>query len=128
MSPAARSMFVFSLYMFFVGLVLLIAPNLLLGIFGFPLAQDVWIRVVGLLAFLLGFYYLQAARAELRIFFTWTIPTRICVFVVFLAFVLMRMAAPALVIFGLVDLCAALWTAWALRANAPSVATAHSRS
>jgi len=123
MSPAARSMFVFSLYMFFVGATLFVAPNLLLRLFGFPLTQEIWIRVVGLLAFLLGFYYLQAARAELRAFFVWTIPTRVCVFVAFLAFVLLHMAAPALALFGLIDFCAALWTAWALRADAPNAAS-----
>jgi len=31
------------------GLGLLLVPNLLLGLFGFPPSREVWIRVVGLL-------------------------------------------------------------------------------
>ena len=47
MSRAARSVFVFAIYLFVLGLWLLLVPNTLLRLFGMPDAQDVWIRVVG---------------------------------------------------------------------------------
>ena len=39
-----------------VGLVLLVTPNVLLGLFSVPATTDVWIRVVGRLLLYLGFY------------------------------------------------------------------------
>lgn len=117
MSNAGRSIFVFSIYMFGVGLILLLAPNVLLSIFGFQETHEVWIHVVGLLAFLIGVYYFLAVRADLQAFYGWTVPTRISVFVVFLAFVLLGLTSPALVLFGTIDLAGAIWTVWALRAD-----------
>ncbi|MGO9389285.1 hypothetical protein [Rhodoblastus sp.] len=115
MSKAAASIKYFSYYMFGVGLILLFAPNFLLAIFGFPETEEVWIRVVGLLAFLIGVYYFVAAREGLRVFFLWTVPTRISVFVVFTAFVLLGLVKPMLMLFGVIDLVGATWTYFALR-------------
>jgi len=115
MSAAARSLFVFSIYLFVLGLLLVVAPNFLLGLFFVPATHEVWVRVVGLLAVLLGFYYFKAAGAEFRMFFGWTVVTRIAMFVVFLLFAITGMGPPALVLFGLVDLVGAVWTMVALR-------------
>ena len=54
MSSAARSVYAFSFYLFALGFVLTVAPNLLLRIFGIPETNEVWIRVVGMLVLLLG--------------------------------------------------------------------------
>jgi hypothetical protein len=115
MSPAARSLQVFGAYLMLLALVLLLSPNTLLGLFGIPATDDVWIRVVGMLVGFLGYYDWQAARAELRTFFVWSIPVRLSVPVFFAAFVVLGMAPPALLLFGAVDAAAALWTWSALR-------------
>ena len=115
MSPAARSLQVFGAYLLLLALVLLLLPNTLLGLFGFPPTDEVWIRVVGMLVGILGFYDWQAARAELRAFFAWSVPARLSVPVFFAAFVTLGMAPPALLLFGAVDAAAALWTWSALR-------------
>lgn len=115
MSNSARSVFVFGLYLAGLGIVLLVAPNFMLGLFSAPSTTEVWIRVVGMLTLFLGFYYTQAARKEMTDFFRWTIYPRSTVILFFTAFVLLGFAEPSLIMFGGVDLLGAIWTGLALR-------------
>jgi hypothetical protein len=115
MTAAARSIQVFGVYLLLLGATLLAAPNLLLGVFGIAPTDEVWIRVVGMLAGILGVYYLRAAQAGLTAFFGWTVPVRLSVPVFFAAFVLLDMAPAVLLLFGAVDAAGALWTWSALR-------------
>jgi uncharacterized membrane protein len=115
MSNSARSVFVFGLYLLVLGIVLLVAPNFLLGIFFLPSTTEVWVRVVGMLVLFLGFYYTQAARKEMTDFLRWTVYVRSTVIVFFAVFVLLGFASPPLILFGVVDLLGAIWTGLALR-------------
>jgi hypothetical protein len=117
MSRGALSVFVFSIYLYVLGAVLVITPGTLLRIFDFPEADDLWIRVVGMLVIILGFYYSHAARAEFRPFLIWTVVARTSVLLFFIAFVLAGIAPPALVLFGLIDFAAAVWTFFAVRSD-----------
>jgi hypothetical protein len=117
MSPAARSIFIFGLYVLASGLTLLLAPNLALAAAGLPATDDVWIRVMGMIVVFLGYYYLRAARQEMTDFFRWTVQTRPWPLVVFVVLVAMGLARPVIILFGLGDLLGAIWTAWALRAS-----------
>lgn len=117
MSKSATSMFVFSIYLFVLGTVLVVVPNTLLSLFGFAETGEVWIRVVGMLVFFLGFYYNMAARHDLRSFFLWTVYGRCGALVFFIAFVVLGLAPAMLILFGAIDTSAALWTAFALRAD-----------
>lgn len=114
MSKSARSIFVFGLYVAVLGIIMLVAPNLLFRTFSRTSTTEVWIRVVGLLLLYLGFYYTQAARKEMTDFFRWTVYTRSTVIVFFAAFVLLGFANPPLIMFGVVDLLGAIWTGLAL--------------
>jgi hypothetical protein len=49
MSKSALSVFVFGLYLLVVGIVMLVVPNFLLGLFSIPSTTEVWIRVAGML-------------------------------------------------------------------------------
>jgi len=118
MSRAARSILVFALYLTGMGLGMIAVPNTVLGLLRFPASSDVWPRVVGLLALVLAYYYVQAARHELTAFFRWTVTARVAVFVAFTAFVLLGLAPATLAVLGAVDLAAAIWTAVALRSPA----------
>lgn len=117
MSKSALSLLVFGLYLVGMGVGFVIMPNLVLGLFGLPATSEVWIRVVGMLALLLAFYYVQSARHELRPMIEWSVPARIAAFLFFVLFVVAGWGSPILILFGAVDLLAALWTAWALRAE-----------
>lgn len=115
MSKTAVSILVFGLYLMLVGPVLVLVPNLLLALFAIPETSEVWIRVLGVVATVLGYYYVEAARHELTAFFRATVPARLIVLVCFSVFVLMKLTAPTLIVFGLIDALGALWTALTLK-------------
>ena len=115
MNKSATSLFVFGVYLFGMGASFVFIPNTLLSMLSLPPTNEVWCRVVGVLAFVLAFYYMQAARTNLRSFAAWTVPTRIVVFLFFTGFVLMGWVGPIMIGLGAVDLLGALWTGWALR-------------
>src|SRR5688572_11653733 len=101
MSQAAKSLFVFSIYLCGSGLILLFVSNLILKVFGAPPTNEVWIRINGMFVLCLSFFYVQAARNELTSFIWWTVWARIAVIIYFAAFVLLLSAPKALLLFGL---------------------------
>ncbi|MGC2238997.1 MAG: hypothetical protein WA584_22780 [Pyrinomonadaceae bacterium] len=115
MSRAAKSLFVFAIYLCGLGFGLLLVPNLLLQIFGAPPTGEVWIRLNGMFVLCLSFYYIQAARNELTNFIRWTVLARVAVIFYFAAFVILVSAPRAILLFGLIDLLAAIWTWLALK-------------
>ncbi len=117
MSRAATSMFVFGIYLLVLGPTLVVAPTFLTGLFGLDAPQEVWIRVLGAIVTILGYYYLFTARREAKDFFWATVWGRPAVVVFFTAFVLLDLAEPILILFGVVDLLGAGWTFAALRAE-----------
>ena len=129
MSKAARSLLAFGIYLIALGFFLIIAPNTLITLFGLPAVNDVWIRVAGMLIVLLAYYDVQAARNEMTDFFRWSVVARASVIVFFAGFVLADLVKPILLLFGGVDLVAAIWTRVALRkdANAESASCSSSK-
>ena len=115
MTPAARSVCYFGFYLYATGLTLMIVPNMFLKTFQLPETSEVWIRIVGLLAFCLGFYYHRTGVQNNTAFFRLTIPARIFACIGFTAFVLLDYAPPVLAVFGVIDLLAAAWTWVALK-------------
>ena len=115
MSRAAKSLFLFGIYLCGLGLILLLVPNLILQVFGVPPTNEVWIRINGMFVLCLSFYYVQVARNELTIFIRWTVWARVAVLFYLAAFVLLVSAPKALLFFGLIDLLAAMWTWLALK-------------
>ena len=115
MSKAAKSLFVFGIYLCGLGLILLLVPNLILQVFGAPTTNEVWIRINGMFVLCLSFYYVQAARNEVTILIRWTVWTRVAVIFYFAAFVLLVAAPKALLLFGVIDLLSAIWTWLALK-------------
>jgi hypothetical protein len=110
MTAAAKSVYYFGFYLYLIGLTLIFIPNVFLKTVQIPETNEVWIRVVGLLAFFIGFYYHRSGSANTTSFFRLTIPTRILVFVAFTSFVLLKYVPPVLIVFGTIDLLGAIWT------------------
>jgi hypothetical protein len=117
MSRAAVSVFVFGIYLYVVGALLVAVPNVFLRLSSMPPTNEVWIRVVGVLVLCIATYYALAARAGLRPFLLWTVPVRTAVMVFFAMFVAFGLVAAPLLLFGAVDFAGAAWTAMALRAD-----------
>lgn len=118
MSKAAFTIRAFGYYLLVLGVVLILVPNLLLSLSFMPPTSEVWIRVLGVVVFNVGVYYLYAARCEATALFRASIATRAFVFVAFTAFVLLGIAQPMLILFGAVDFLGGLWTWRALKSDA----------
>jgi hypothetical protein len=118
MSKAGLSLFVFGLYMvLIVGGGFMIAPHLVLSMFGLSAGDDVWIRMVGMLASIIGVYYLLVVRARLEVFFTWTVPGRYYAACFMALMFALGKVGPAILLFAAVDAAAATWTLIALRSE-----------
>ena len=117
MQGPARTMYVFSAYLFLLGVLLAVSPNTLLPLFGLPETNEVWIRILGVVAILLAFYYFDAARHHSKNFFAASIFGRgfsTAALVVFWA-----TGEPwQLLIFAAFELAGAIWTYAAMRVQA----------
>ncbi len=116
MTLPTRSLRVFAVYLGLLALTLLVAPNVLLNLFGLPTTSEVWIRVVGMLVALLGLYYWVGAESGYVPFFLATVLARLTVPVFFLIFVLSAWAEWPLLLFAGFDVLGAAWTWWDVRA------------
>jgi len=114
MSKAAKSIFVFGIYLMAGGLMLVAVPDLVARMLLLDPPADQWARFAGLVITFLGFYYLFCARAEATGFFRATIYGRIAVLFSLTALVLLGLLEPNLILVGAGDVAGALWTAWAL--------------
>src|SRR5688572_33188185 len=104
MKNATTSILVFGIYVVIVGLSFLLVPNVVLGVFGLPAANEVWIRVLGLLAFALGLYYVQASRDDNRAFYAMTIWGRVVFAIGVLILAFTNPGHMQLILFAAVDL------------------------
>ena len=114
MSTTAKSIFYYSFYMMGMGLGLFFIPNLILGFFGFE-TTEVWVRILGLLAFCTGTLYFHCARTNQTGFFRATVPERVVFFLGIMGLVIFLDLSPMLAAIGSVDLLGATWTGLTLR-------------
>ncbi|MFI5198986.1 MAG: hypothetical protein ACHQXL_01260 [Candidatus Limnocylindrales bacterium] len=117
MSPAARSILVYAIYVFGLGATLMLVPNVPLPIFGLPQTNEVWIRVAGMTVVFLSIFYFIGARNEYRQIFEASVPIRFAVPVIFAGFVLAGFAPWNLILFTPFDVLFAIWTLVALRSS-----------
>jgi predicted phage tail protein len=127
MSKAAFSSRVFAIYLLIVGAVLAVVPNVLLSMLQMPQTSEVWIHVIGVLAFNVGIYAWVAAENEH--FLKASVYTRFVFFVAVTTFAVTGMASPMIIVFGVTDLLGGIWTHIALKADSqsaqPSLAGQH---
>lgn len=121
MSKSAFSAKVFAVYLFFAGTLLAVVPNLLLSVLQIAQTSEVWIRVIGVIAFMIGIYAWVAAKHEFKPFLVASVYTRGVVFVAFTSFAVLGLGSPMIVLFGVADLLGGVWTHWALKADARAV-------
>jgi hypothetical protein len=101
------------------GLLLLLIPNVALGLFGLPATQEVWVHVLGYSLLALSGYFLTAARHEVTGIFVISIVFRLGFPLVLAAFVALGLSTPALLLLSPADVLFALWTAWGLWSAKP---------
>ena len=111
MHPAAASIKYFGVYVILTGLGLMFMPALILAPLGVTAPTEVWIRVVGALAIVVGYYYWACGAANAVAFFRATVGGRIA-FAVLMGLLILVFSAPwQLILFAAVDLAGAAWTA-----------------
>ena len=110
MSASSLSIFVFGIYVLVMGAGFIFMPNTVLPLFRFSKTNEPWIRVLGLVIAVLGFYYIIAAQNDLTIFFWSTVVGRTGIFIGFTVLVIAKKAQPMLILFGVIDLAGAVWT------------------
>lgn len=120
MSNAAFSAKVFAVYLFIVGAILVVIPNLLLSLFRIPQTTEVWIHVIGVIAVMLGVYAWVAAKHEDKHFLKASVYTRFVVFLAFATFAAIGLASPMIIFFGVADLLGGIWTYFALKSDEQS--------
>lgn len=121
MTSAARSVYVFGIYLIVLGGILMGSPNALLSVFGFASTTEPWIRVLGVVVMAIGMLDVACARTEQTGFFRATVATRLFALVSFVVFAALEIAPPMLVLFGLIDAAGATWTFVALRSMRPAL-------
>lgn len=115
MTAASRSIYYFGYYLLILGITLTVVPNLLLSTFQLPETQEIWIRVLGIVVFNIGIYYVFMAPAHHTLFLTLSVYTRLLILFWFVVFVVLGWAPAQLILFGLVDGAGAIWTYVTLR-------------
>ena len=118
MSKSAFTLKAFSLYVLAAGVLFALVPATTLALAGLSPAPDVWPRIVGLMALVIGVYYQAAAHAEAGAVIVASILTRGGFALAIAALVGLTLAPPPMLLFGLIDLVGALWTYAALRSEA----------
>jgi hypothetical protein len=99
------------------GLLLMIAPNMLFKMFEIPETIEVWPRVVGIALCVFAFYYIRAARAEIREFFEFTVQGRTLQMILFIILVLAGKGDLILLLFAGVEFASGIWTYFALKSQ-----------
>lgn len=127
MSHVARSVYAASVYVIGLGIGLILIPDVVLGLFGMPPTQEVWIRMLGMMSVFVGLFQLQGARAELRSFFHLSVILRLSVLGFVLAFIITGLAAPIFILVATVDVLGAGWTWFELQREKTNSLTLLSR-
>ena len=115
MNSAAKTIWVFGIYLIVEGLFLMFAPSWVLGEIGIPDSQSIWRVVLGFVVAVLGYYYIRNAKAGLTPFFRFTVQIRILQFVFFIYLYVFDRGSLSLVGFSFVEFVAGMWTWRALR-------------
>jgi hypothetical protein len=103
------SLVVQSVYVVVTGITLVCMPNMLLDIFGFPPAREIWIRVLGILVISLAIIYLHISKENRKVAMA-TVLSRLFIAAGFGLLVVLYDGKPALMLFAGIDVLTAIWT------------------
>lgn len=128
MSNAAKSMAAFGIYLAIGGVLLVFTPAFVCQMLSLDPPRGVWIRISGMFFCILSFYCLAAASREETAFIRLSVYARPTTLLFLGAFVIAQLVQPVILIFGVIDVAASLWTAHALRADASAAVSRARRS
>jgi hypothetical protein len=115
MNYSAKTVFYFGIYLVFTGLIFLFIPEPIISLLQLPITPTGWSSVVGLLALVIGAYYIVCGKANNEVFINATLYVRWAFAIgATLLFVVGQMPV-SIILFGGVDALGAVWTAMALK-------------
>lgn len=118
MKSPSKSLFVFGIYMIaIVGLGFTIMPAFVLDSFNLSYGDDTWIRFVGLLAIIIGVYYVVAARYEFKEFFIWTVWMRFFAAAFMILMIITGITELPVLLFASIEIAGATWTLFAIKST-----------
>ncbi|MEM8743457.1 MAG: hypothetical protein AAGF14_02355 [Pseudomonadota bacterium] len=125
MTRAQLSVYMFGLYLISgICLPLLIIPDFALGMFGISAGDGMWVRYVGVLAGVIGAFYIAAVLTRTDIMLGWTVPARYVTATFLCAMVVLGKVGLALLLFAAFDALTASITWIAIKADAEDEASA----
>lgn len=101
--------------MIFLGFSIIFFPNALLGFFRMELSADVWIRVLGVVLFVVALYYGSAALQRYVPVYKMSVWGRMLVGVTMCLYAYLGLGEPQLYLFAFMDLAVPLWTYLSLK-------------
>ncbi len=127
MTRAQLSVYMYGLYLISgVCLPFLIIPHFTLGLFGLSAGDDMWVRFVGVLAGVIGGFYVAAVLTRTDIMLGWTVPARYVTAAFMCVMAAMGNVGLAILMFAGLDALTASITWIAIRADAEEKAASPS--
>ncbi len=109
MTTTYKSLYAFGVYAVITGLTFIVYPNIF-QVMGLPEIIDGWARLIGLLAMVVGCYYLVNAGSGYRPFAVATIFVRLGFAIGVLLLFLSNEMPIEILPFGIIDIIGAIWT------------------
>lgn len=119
MTNSGKSAFIFGIYLVCTGLVFILVPDTVISMMKLPSMPDGWGRMIGLLAAVIGIYYVVSGKANAQPFIKASIYVRFGFLISVILLYLTGQMPVYIIIFGLVDALGAVWTAMALKSETP---------
>jgi hypothetical protein len=104
------SLLVQATYLGLVGVLLIYAPNFLLGLLGFEPTTEIWIKVLGIVTLALATVYSGIVRSGDLISKRYSVYGRLMAVIGFILLVLVSHARSAMFLLAGVDLATAIWS------------------
>lgn len=118
MTRAQLNVYIYGLYLVFgISLPFMVIPHFTLGLFGLSAGDDMWIRFFGLLAGIIGGFYIAVVLSRIARALGWTVPARYATAAFMGLMVTLGKTGPALLIFAGLDAITASLTWVAIRAG-----------
>ena len=115
MSKAAISVFIFGIYIFFVGLWTLTAQNVIMPILWLPVWEDHWVYIAWIFTLGLSYFYICSAKQENTDFFQLSVYGRIWFFSAIVVLIIFNIVPFMMLPIAVIDLAGALWTHFSLK-------------
>jgi hypothetical protein len=115
MTFSAKTVFYFGIYVVCTGLLFILVPAQIISLLQLPETTSGWSSVIGLLALVIGAYYIVCGKTNNEVFINATLYVRWAFAIgATLLFVVGQMPV-SIILFGGVDALGAIWTAMALK-------------